>query len=69
MGKVLKEQCLRCSGEMVSSGWRELELGKAGWFLGPKSDTKTGQLQVELYACKDCGKIEFYCETAQNKGD
>ena len=39
--------CLRCHGEMEHLGQESLQLF-------------SGALEVDIYACRRCGKLEFY---------
>jgi len=61
MNTVSRERCLRCSGQMESRGAEQIQLGKTGFFLGSWSNLMSGALEVELFTCSYCGKIEFYC--------
>ena len=52
--------CLRCHGEMEHLGHESLQLGQYGFFTGNLSNLFSGALEVDIYACKSCGKLEFY---------
>ena len=43
--------CLRCHSEMEHLGHESLQLGQYGFLTGHLSN---------LYACRRCGKLEFY---------
>jgi len=45
---------------MASFGVEKIQLGQTGWILGDLSNLISGALEVEIYICKNCGKIEFY---------
>ena len=60
MEMLSKTKCLRCNGEMVSFGVEKIQLGQTGWLLGYLPNLISGALEVEIYICKSCGKIEFY---------
>lgn len=60
MELISKAQCLRCDGEMVHTGTEKIQLGEAGWIFGNISNVFAGTLEVEIYACKKCGKTEFF---------
>ena len=60
-------RCLRCQGEMEHLGREDLQLGKYGFFTGHLSNLFSGALEVDIYACKNCGKLEFY--RAQSDGE
>lgn len=53
-------RCLRCGGEMVNIGQERLQLGKYGLFLGDLDNLLSGALDVDIYCCRDCKKLEFY---------
>jgi DNA-directed RNA polymerase subunit RPC12/RpoP len=45
---------------MSVMGTEKIQLGQTGWLLGDLSNLISGALEVEIYVCKKCGKIEFY---------
>ena len=62
---MCKIKCLRCEGEMHCIGTEKIQLGQTGWFLRDLPNLLAGALEVEIYSCKVCGKIEFFqSETA-----
>lgn len=64
MEKIPRTRCLRCNQEMKLMGIEKLQLGQAGLFMGMWSNILSGSLEVEVYICSRCGKIEFY--TSEN---
>lgn len=52
--------CLRCSAEMDCLGREKLQLGEAGWILGDLPHLIAGALELEIYACPQCGKVELF---------
>ncbi|MBE7020684.1 MAG: hypothetical protein E7411_04530 [Ruminococcaceae bacterium] len=52
--------CLRCNGEMKYSGTRKIQLGETGWVLGDLPNLIAGSMEVDIYSCSRCGKIEFF---------
>ena len=52
--------CLRCNNEMKFSGTRKIQLGETGWVLGDIPNLIAGAMEVNIYSCPDCGKIEFF---------
>lgn len=52
--------CLRCGAAMRFSGREKLQLGKTGWVLGDLPNLLAGAMQLDIYACPDCGKVEFF---------
>ena len=37
-----------------------MQLGKTGWILGDLPNLFAGALDVEIWCCPVCGKLEFY---------
>ncbi len=56
----MKRNCSACGGPLKYAGREKLQLGKTGWFLGDLPNLLAGALQVHIYYCPGCGKIEFY---------
>lgn len=52
--------CLRCNKEMRYNGREKLQLGETGWLLGDLPNLLAGAMEVDIYACKTCGKLEFF---------
>ena len=59
--------CLRCNRKMKYSGTRKIQLGETGWFLGDLPNLIAGAMEVDIYSCEECGKIEFYHTEHQEK--
>ena len=58
--------CLRCGGEMRFFAKERLQLGKTGWILGDLPNLIAGALEVEMYICSSCKKLEFYAAEMKN---
>ncbi len=52
--------CTRCGGEMNLIKREKLQLGQTGWILGDWPNLIAGALEVCIYCCSSCGKLEFY---------
>ena len=52
--------CLRCGNTMEDLGCEEIQLGHYGFFSGHLSNLFSGAMEVRIYACQSCGKIEFF---------
>lgn len=52
--------CTRCGGEMNLIKREKLQLGQTGWILGDWPNLIAGALEVDIYCCSSCGKLEFY---------
>lgn len=55
-----KFACLRCNAPMKYAGREKIQLGQTGWVLGDLSNLLAGSLEVDIYSCSRCGKIEFF---------
>lgn len=55
MDKELK--CLRCGKPMILAMSDRIQLGDKAI---PFSHFASGSLKVDIYYCKECGKLEFY---------
>lgn len=52
--------CLRCDEPMQYLARERSQLGKTGWILGDLPNLFAGALDVHIYVCPACGKLEFY---------
>ena len=53
-------KCLRCEGEMKFITREKIQLGKMGLLLGDLPHLVSGALEVNIYACKSCKKMELF---------
>lgn len=53
-------KCLRCGGAMEAVKREYLQLGRTGWISGSLSNLLAGGLDVVIWACPGCGKLEFF---------
>ena len=61
--------CLRCHTEMKFLTKEKLQLGKTGWILGDLPNLMAGALEVNIFACPSCQKLEFFSEDAKEDSD
>lgn len=52
--------CLRCGGNMQGPKREKIQLGEQGFLGGEWAHLMAGALEVDLYRCPKCGKLEFY---------
>lgn len=52
--------CLRCHDSMQHLKREKLQLGQTGWVLGDLPNLLSGALEVDIFCCPTCGKIEFF---------
>ena len=55
-----KMGCLRCGGNMSFIKREKLQLGQTGWILGDWPNLLAGALEVDIYCCRECGRLEFF---------
>ena len=58
MGREIS--CLRCGGKMKFIGTEKLQLGQTGWILGDLPNLLAGAIEVDIYTCPACKKVEFF---------
>ena len=63
MKKVL---CPHCDTEMNYIGTKKLQLGETGWVLGDLPNLIAGAMEVDIYTCASCGKIEVFMPEDNN---
>lgn len=59
--------CLRCNEEMNHVKREKLQLGKRGWLLGDIPNLVAGAMEVDIYVCPSCRKLEFFLLEAQEE--
>ena len=59
-----KTRCLRCDGTMSHIGVEKLQLGQTGLLLGMWNNIIAGALEVDIYLCPACRKVEFYAHSS-----
>ena len=52
--------CLQCVQKMKHIGTEKIQLGQTGWVLGDLPNLLAGAMEVDIYSCPDCRKIEFF---------
>lgn len=61
--------CLRCGGEMAHAFTENIQLGKTSVLLGDWPNIWAGAMRVEVWCCKDCGRLEFFsAENSHTEG-
>ncbi len=55
-----KMECLRCKAPMRFIKTEKIQLGQTGWIMGDLSNLISGTMEVDIYSCQECGKIEFF---------
>ena len=52
--------CLRCNTAMDDLGCEHIQLGQYSFFSGHLSNLFSGAMEVRIYSCPQCGKLEFF---------
>lgn len=60
--------CLRCGKKMSYIRTEKLQLGQTGWIFGDLSNLLAGAMEVDIYSCPKCGKLEFFLSDAEGEG-
>lgn len=60
--------CLRCNAEIKFLSKEKLQLGKTGWLLGDLPNLVAGALEVDIYRCPVCKRLEFFA-TDESEGN
>ena len=61
--------CLRCKSSMQYIRTQKIQLGQTGFILGDLPNLLAGAMEVEIYSCTECGKIEFFQSASSTHGD
>ena len=60
--------CLRCGAWMRFIKCEKFQLGQTGWVLGDLPNLFAGAMEIEIYVCPKCGKIELFQPEAASDG-
>lgn len=63
-----KIECLRCGVQMSHIKMEKIQLGQTGWILGDLSNLLAGAMEVDIYSCPECKKLEFFLADAVEEG-
>lgn len=55
-----KLNCLRCKTVMKFARQEKIQLGQTGILLGDWPNIMAGALEVEIWLCPKCSKVEFF---------
>ena len=61
--------CLRCGAKMSFTSHELIQLGETGLLLGDLPNLIAGSLEVDIYLCPECGKLEFYYSKEREKSE
>ena len=62
--EVARPECLLCGQVLEFLGTKNIHEGSRGWgfFLGDLGELFTNRERLDVYACPDCGKVEFFLD-------
>ena len=55
-----KRKCLRCDAKMQFGMQQKFQLGQTSFILGDWPNLMAGALELEVWFCPKCGKVEFF---------
>ena len=55
-----KTKCLRCDARMKFGMRQKFQLGQTSFLLGDWPNLIAGALELEVWFCPKCGKVEFF---------
>jgi len=62
-----KMSCLRCGKKMNHIGTEKLQLGQTGWILGDLPNLLAGAMEVDIFSCPNCRKLEFFVADSEEE--
>ena len=62
-------RCLRCGEEMSFVRREDFQLGRTGWVLGDWPNLLAGAMELDVYACRGCGKVELFLPQGELEGE
>ena len=55
-----KTKCLRCDARMKFGMQQKFQMGQTSYQLGDWPNLMAGALELEVWFCPKCGKVEFF---------
>ena len=59
--------CLRCGERMRYARREKIQLGETGWLSGDWGNLMAGAMEVDIYSCPKCRKLEFFQADGQQE--
>ncbi|MCI8916226.1 MAG: hypothetical protein HFF26_06125 [Oscillospiraceae bacterium] len=60
MSEEMEKRCSNCGSAMAFIRREDIQLGEASVLLGVWPNIRAGALDVELWGCPRCGKLDLY---------
>lgn len=64
-----KKRCSNCGRDMEYVSREDMQLGRTSFIFGDWPNLLAGALNVEIWECPDCGKLDFYRGDADEEGE
>ena len=61
--------CLRCGYRMNHIRREKIQLGQTGWILGDIPNLLAGAMEVDIFSCPQCRKLEFFSASPDEQLD
>ena len=61
-----KRKCLRCDAAMKFDMQQKFQMGQTSFLLGDWPNLMAGALELEVWFCPKCGKVEFFVPGTSN---
>ena len=55
-----KKKCLRCAAPLKFGMQQKFQMGQTSFLLGDWPNLLAGSLELEVWFCPKCGKVEFF---------
>ena len=62
-----KRKCLRCDAAMKFGMQQKFQMGQTSLVLGDWPNLLAGALELEVWFCPKCGKVEFFVPGSANR--
>ena len=61
----MEKHCTACGSGLRFVSREKFQLGQTGWFLGDLPNLLAGAMEIAVWTCPNCGKVEFYWPEGQ----
>ena len=69
MSEEMEKRCSNCGSAMAFIRREDIQLGEASVLLGVWPNIRAGALDVELWGCPSCQKLDFYWSGGEDEMD
>lgn len=61
----MEKRCTACGSGLRFFSREKFQLGQTGWLLGSLSNLLAGAMEIAVWTCPNCGKVELYWPEGQ----